>query len=102
MTTIHPIDHFARVNERREAMLREWSDKEQALLKKIAGLKQEALDLRGDADKLARSHHIQKSNEARGAATQAEETVRKLTNIDLVRLRAEQNTIRMNQHPELA
>jgi hypothetical protein len=96
------IDHYEKVNLRREAMLREWSEKEQVILKQIAALKQSALDVRGEADKLARNHHIQKSNDAKAAAAKLEDDARRLTNVGLARLRAESNSIRMNLHPELA
>jgi hypothetical protein len=95
-------DPFARVEQRRLEMIQESTDKERALIKRIVDTRQKALNLRGDADKLARNHHLQNANDTKAAAELLEDEARRLENVDLRQHRIEAANIRMNQHPELS
>jgi hypothetical protein len=95
-------DPYARVEQRRLELISASSEKEQALLKRIAAARQQALDHRGEADKYARNHHLQKANDLKAAAELLEDEARRLTNVELPRLRIEAAQIRQNQHPELS
>lgn len=96
------VDPFAKVHARRDEKIAASAEKERELLERIAATKQQALDLRGDADKLARSHHTQRANDLRAHAEQLETEARKLTSVDLPRLRIEAENIRQLRDPELS
>jgi hypothetical protein len=100
--TNQTVDHFERVNLRREALIREASDNESALLMQIADKRQQVRVLLAEADKLARAHHTQRANDTKAAAATLEEDIRRLTNVDLPRLRIEAENIRQYRTPELA
>jgi hypothetical protein len=100
---IHQIaDPFAHVEARRLELIHAASEKEQALKARIAAAKQRALDLRGDADKLARQFHQKQADALRTEATQLEDIAKTLNTVDLPKLRTDAESIRMGRHPELS
>jgi hypothetical protein len=95
-------DPFAHVEARRLEMINAASEQERALLQRIADAKQRALDLRGDADKLARNFNQKQAGALRTEAATLEDTARTLTAVNLRNLKIEQENIRQNRHPALA
>ena len=99
MTTVDP---FEKVESRRAQLIQESTEKEQALLQRIAAAKQKALELRGKADTESRNFHQQRANALRTEAATLEDTARTLTAVSLRNLKIEQENIRQHRHPELA
>jgi hypothetical protein len=95
-------DHFAKLHARRDELIAASSEKERALIKRIADTTQRALELRADSDRQARNFHQRQADSLRAEAATLEDIARTLNSRDLPRLRTEQENIRQFRVPELA
>lgn len=78
---------YAAHETRRVELINESAEKERALLKRISDSNQRVLELRADADKLARSFHQRQADSLRAEASTLEDMARTLKNVDLPKLR---------------
>jgi hypothetical protein len=101
MNTAQTFDPYAERETRRVELINESAEKERALRQRISDSKDRVLELRADADKLARGFQQNKADILRTEAAQLEDIARTLTNVDLPKLRVEAESIRMGRHPEL-
>jgi hypothetical protein len=95
------VDPYAAVESRRIEMINDAAEEERALQKRISDSSQRVLDLRADADKLARGFQQKRADVLRTEATHLEDIAKTLRTVDLPKLRRAAEDIRMSRHPEL-
>jgi ABC-type branched-subunit amino acid transport system ATPase component len=102
MNTAQTFDPYAERETRRVELINESAEKERALRQRISDSKDRVLELRADADKLARGFQQKRADALRAEAATLEDIARTLTNVDLPKLRVEAENIRMGRHAELS